>query len=87
MKASRICKCELTMFAVNVAYPIYLIRIHEWPNGHPRHPQCRQREKSPANGEWRHFATVEQALYFARQTNLEIAHCQYCKPALGDQVA
>ncbi|MCY4529449.1 MAG: hypothetical protein OXD46_10525 [Chloroflexi bacterium] len=83
MKASRVCEREIIVFAVDVDYPTYLTRIHEWPNGNPRFPQCRPGEKSPAAGEWRHFTTVEEALYFARQTNLEIAHCQHCNPALA----
>ena len=74
------------MFAVNVDYTAYLTRIHEWPNGNPRFLKCGPQEENPAGGEWRHFTTVEQALYYARQTNLEIAHCQYCNPAFGDQV-
>lgn len=34
------------MFTVNVDYPTYLTRIHEWSNDRPGYPQCRQREET-----------------------------------------
>ena len=75
------------MFAVNIDYPTYRTSIHEWHNGHARVPQCWPENNSVhpelvegSPDEWRFFPTIEQALYFARQTNLEIAHCQHCRP-------